>query len=174
MSREAKACFLGLSWETVSCTSSGKFLRVEGCYPESFGFLRLWVTIHVSRSISIEKLFKIRLVSSSQPESHHHCLNNRSERMNDQGQTMIGSGSDESDLFQNCTMIMKGGGISELTCMIVATYLTEILISQFWEKAAPFSEEKLYIPQNIVFSQFWVIFTFLDKGSEQKVLEDMS
>ena len=68
----------------------------------------------------------------------------------------------------------KSGGISELTCMIVATYLTEILISQFWEKAAPFSEEKLYIPQNIVFSQFWVIFTFLDKGSEQKVLKDMS
>ena len=62
--------------------------------------------------------------------------------------------------LENYTMIVKSGGISELTCMIVATYLTEILISQFWEKAAPFSEEKLYIPQNIVFSQFWVIFTF--------------
>ena len=43
MSWEAKARFLGLSWETVSRTSSGKFLRVESCYPESFGFLRLWV-----------------------------------------------------------------------------------------------------------------------------------
>ena len=41
MSWEAKARFLGLSWETVSRTSSGKFLRVESCYPESFGFLRL-------------------------------------------------------------------------------------------------------------------------------------
>ena len=33
--------FLGLSRETVSCTSSGKFLRVESCYPENFGFLCL-------------------------------------------------------------------------------------------------------------------------------------
>ena len=41
MSWEAKARFLGLSWETVSRTSSRKFLRVESCYPESFGFLCL-------------------------------------------------------------------------------------------------------------------------------------
>ena len=27
----------------VSLTLSGKFLHVESCYPESFGFLRLWV-----------------------------------------------------------------------------------------------------------------------------------
>ena len=27
----------------VSRTSSGKFLRVESCYPESFGFLRLCI-----------------------------------------------------------------------------------------------------------------------------------
>ena len=45
MSREAKARFLGLSWETVSRTSSGKFLRVESCYLESFGFLRLWILV---------------------------------------------------------------------------------------------------------------------------------
>ena len=37
----------------------------------------------------------------SQPKSHHCCLNNRSERANHQGQTMIGPVSDESDLFQN-------------------------------------------------------------------------
>ena len=37
----------------------------------------------------------------SQPESHHCCLNNRRERVNDQGQTLIGPVSDESDLFQN-------------------------------------------------------------------------
>ena len=37
-----KTRFLVLSWETVSRTSSGKFLRVKSCYPESFGFLRLW------------------------------------------------------------------------------------------------------------------------------------
>ena len=37
----AKARFLGLFWETVSRTSSGKFLRVQSCYPESFGFLCL-------------------------------------------------------------------------------------------------------------------------------------
>ena len=43
MSWEAKARFLGLLWETVSRTSSGKFLRVASCYPESFGFLRLWL-----------------------------------------------------------------------------------------------------------------------------------
>ena len=42
MSWEAKARFLGLSWETVLRTSSGKFMRVERCYLESFGFLRLW------------------------------------------------------------------------------------------------------------------------------------
>ena len=42
MSREAKARFLGLSWETLPHTSSGKFLRVESCYPESFDFLHLW------------------------------------------------------------------------------------------------------------------------------------
>ena len=41
MSWEAKARFLGLSWETVSRNSSGKFLRAESSYPESFGFLRL-------------------------------------------------------------------------------------------------------------------------------------
>ena len=33
--------FLGLSRKTDACASSGKFLRVESCYPESFGFLRL-------------------------------------------------------------------------------------------------------------------------------------
>ena len=43
MSWEAKARFLGLSWETVSRTSSRKFLRVESCYPESFGFLCLCI-----------------------------------------------------------------------------------------------------------------------------------
>ena len=43
MSWEAKARFLGLSWEMVSRTSSGEFLRVESCYPESFVFLRLCI-----------------------------------------------------------------------------------------------------------------------------------
>ena len=38
---EARVRFLGLSWETVSRTLSGKFLRVESCYPESLGVLRL-------------------------------------------------------------------------------------------------------------------------------------
>ena len=42
MSWEAKVPFLGLSWETDSRTLSGKFLRVESCYPESFGFLCLF------------------------------------------------------------------------------------------------------------------------------------
>ena len=53
MSWEAKARFLGLSWETVSRTSSGKFLRVESCYPESFGFLCLW---HPESERRVEKL----------------------------------------------------------------------------------------------------------------------
>ena len=43
MSWKVKVWLLGLSWETVSRTSSGKFLRVESCYPESFGFLRLCI-----------------------------------------------------------------------------------------------------------------------------------
>ena len=43
MSWEAKARFLGLSWEMVSRTSSGKLLRPESWYPESLGFLRLWL-----------------------------------------------------------------------------------------------------------------------------------
>ena len=38
---EANKCFLGLSRETVSRASSGKFLRVKSCYPEIFGFLCL-------------------------------------------------------------------------------------------------------------------------------------
>ena len=50
MSREAKTRFLGVSWETVLRTSSGKFLRVGSCYPESFAFLRLWAT-HLSRKL---------------------------------------------------------------------------------------------------------------------------
>ena len=43
-----KTCIFGPKtplWETVSRTSSGKFLRVESCYPESFGFLCLWNTL---------------------------------------------------------------------------------------------------------------------------------
>ena len=41
MSWEANTRFLGLSRETVSRASSGKFLRVKSCYPEIFGFLCL-------------------------------------------------------------------------------------------------------------------------------------
>ena len=36
--------FFSLVVKTVSRTSSGKFLRVESCYPESFGFLCLCLT----------------------------------------------------------------------------------------------------------------------------------
>ena len=42
MSWEAKARFLGLSWDKVSRTSSRKFLHVESCSLEGFGVLRLW------------------------------------------------------------------------------------------------------------------------------------
>ena len=57
MSWEAKAHFLGLLWETVSRTSPGKFLRIESCYPESFGFLRLCSAVHWSQSKGIATYF---------------------------------------------------------------------------------------------------------------------
>ena len=52
MSWKAKARFLGLSRETVSRTSSGKFLHVESCYPESFGVLCLWDSALLSQNDS--------------------------------------------------------------------------------------------------------------------------
>ena len=64
MSWEAKARFLGLSWETVSRTSSGKFLRVESCYPESFGFLCLWI-VCLSHFQGISKVFESPTVRRS-------------------------------------------------------------------------------------------------------------
>ena len=42
MSWEANTRFLCLLLETVSRALFGKFLCVKSCYPESFGFLRLW------------------------------------------------------------------------------------------------------------------------------------
>ena len=42
MSWETNTRFLGLSWEMVLHASSGKFLRIESCYPESFGFWGIW------------------------------------------------------------------------------------------------------------------------------------
>ena len=73
MSWEAKACFLGLMWETVSRTSSGKFLRVESCYPESFGFLCLWMDPTWGK-VSLTHLINNRLFWLVSPLEIVRCL----------------------------------------------------------------------------------------------------
>ena len=51
MSRERITRFFDVSREMDPRASSGKFLRVENCYPESFRFLGLWCLVSFGDSL---------------------------------------------------------------------------------------------------------------------------